>query len=313
MLIDVDLKASASVFEQVLKARNCTSHHVRTQYLRVLAMIDLATTNGDLGTMTATTVQLAMGKLKEQGEGHVTCNHYFGALRQFLRFLEPDVPGVPQLLARLRTVRRYKPDTDKRHPRRALTEGEINRLLKYLRTAPEIRGMTGHQRAMLYIVAICTGLRANELRTLVVGDIDVSCDPPTIFISADDAKGRKETRQPVPPNLRADLVKHIKGRGPNDVLFPNMIRADRLASVLAMDLRAAGMEYKNLFGFADFHALRHSFGTLGAKAGVNMRTLQELMRHSDPKLTARYAHATKTDLAEAVGLLPFFNVAGGQA
>ncbi len=36
----------------------------------------------------------------------------------------------------------------------------------------------------------------------------------------------------------------------------------------------------------DFHALRHTFGTLLAKAGVSMQVSQPAMRHSTPTLTA---------------------------
>ena len=49
--------------------------------------------------------------------------------------------------------------------------------------------------------------------------------------------------------------------------------------------------------YADFHALRHSFLTLGGRAGIDLRTLQELAGHSKPELTARYSHRRLNDLA----------------
>jgi hypothetical protein len=37
----------------------------------------------------------------------------------------------------------------------------------------------------------------------------------------------------------------------------------------------------------DFHALRHTFATMLARAGVSPRVAMELMRHSDMRLTAK--------------------------
>src|SRR5262249_22835322 len=58
--------------------------------------------------------------------------------------------------------------------------------------------------------------------------------------------------------------------------------------------------------YADFHALRHTYLTLGGRAGIDLRTLQELAGHSSPQLTARYSHRRLYDLAGAVEKLPRF-------
>ncbi len=78
--------------------------------------------------------------------------------------------------------------------------------------------------------------------------------------------------------------------------------------MLRIDLETAGIPYavEGPDGpeYADFHALRHSFLTLGGRAGIDLRTLQELAGHSDPGLTARYSHRRLHDLAGAVDKLP---------
>jgi Phage integrase family len=80
------------------------------------------------------------------------------------------------------------------------------------------------------------------------------------------------------------------------------------AKMMRHDLAAAGIPYA-IEGpdgplFADFHALRHSYLTLGGRAGIDLRTLQELAGHSTPVLTARYSHRRLHDLAGAVEKLP---------
>jgi len=80
--------------------------------------------------------------------------------------------------------------------------------------------------------------------------------------------------------------------------------------MLRIDLGAAGIPYA-IEGpdgplYADFHALRHTYLTLGGRAGIDLRTLQELAGHSTPTLTARYSHRRLHDLAGAVEKLPAF-------
>jgi integrase len=55
----------------------------------------------------------------------------------------------------------------------------------------------------------------------------------------------------------------------------------------------------------DLHSLRHTFGTMLARSGVNPRTAMELMRHSDIRLTTSiYQHLELVDTAGAVNQLP---------
>ncbi len=60
-------------------------------------------------------------------------------------------------------------------------------------------------------------------------------------------------------------------------------------------------------GRVDFHALRHTFGSLLAASGVHPKIAQDLMRHSDINLTmSRYTHTLLGQSAKAVEALPDF-------
>lgn len=69
-----------------------------------------------------------------------------------------------------------------------------------------------------------------------------------------------------------------EGRG------PGVPTVDRLRS----DAAKAGVETETPEGLLDFHALRTTFGTALARAGVPLVVAQRLMRHSTPDLTSRY-------------------------
>jgi len=61
--------------------------------------------------------------------------------------------------------------------------------------------------------------------------------------------------------------------------------------------------------YADFHALRHTTGTLLALGGVNPKTAQTLMRHSDIDLTmSLYTHTLAGQEAAAIAALPNFTI-----
>jgi len=52
-----------------------------------------------------------------------------------------------------------------------------------------------------------------------------------------------------------------------------------------------------------FHDLRHTFGSRLGMAGVDIRTIQELMGHKDIKMTMRYSHPTLEHKKNAVRVL----------
>ena len=75
------------------------------------------------------------------------------------------------------------------------------------------------------------------------------------------------------------------------------------------DLRTAGIPYVDGKGeYADFHALRKTYGTFLMLAGGPEFMRMQLMRHSDVRLTQKsYTDAGMLPIWDAVDALPMFN------
>jgi integrase len=200
-------------------------------------------------------------------------------------------------------VPRLNERTDKRHNRRALTADEVRALLAAAEAGPERYGISGAERALVYRVAVETGLRMNEISTMTRGCIDL--DALTVTVRAGYSKRRREDVLPIRAELAAALEDHAANKAPAARLF-KMPNKYRMLDAYKADLAAAGIAYKDeAERFADFHATRHTFISSLAEAGVHPKTAQSLARHSTITLTMdRYTHTLRGAEAAALVSLP---------
>jgi hypothetical protein len=173
------------------------------------------------------------------------------------------------------------------------------------------RGLSGWDRFHLYATACGSGYRASGLASLTTESFDLDGETPTVTLSARRNKSRVLKVQPLPADVAELLRAYLDGKPSDQPVWGGTWAKDRKgAEMLRIDLEAAGIPYavEGPDGplYADFHALRHTYLTLGGRAGIDLRTLQELAGHSTPTLTARYSHRRLYDLAGAVERLPSF-------
>ncbi|MEL7485046.1 MAG: site-specific integrase, partial [Planctomycetota bacterium] len=135
-------------------------------------------------------------------------------------------------------VKRPNPETDRRHRRRMLLVEEWHRLDAATQAAPDFRGMSGGERALVYAVALQTGLRAGELATLTKSSLHLSSDRPFVVVEAGGTKNRRVARQFVRRELADQLAEHAARKAPGAKLF-RFPDQSKLASILRDDLRLA--------------------------------------------------------------------------
>ncbi len=328
---EVDRHAAAPIaahlesFKQSKMAEGRTAKHVAD----TAAMIE--TTAAECGWKSLADVsaekleRLVSNRQAGQGEGGWTprtAAKCIGAWRTFMRWCISDGRLEADPLARLK-----KPAPHRQRVRRFLTVDEWRWLRATTEHGPERFGMTGPERALLYAVAIETGLRAGELATLTRAHLSLTGSQPHILLSASETKNRRAARQYVRRHLADALTVHAARLMPGGQVF-GMPPSTRTAAMLRADLgdsRAAFIaeagddvrtrlerERSDFLAaedhdgrYVDFHALRHTTGAWAAIGGASPKAIQTLMRHSTITLTLdTYGHLLPDEAAGTVARMP---------
>ncbi len=138
-----------------------------------------------------------------------TKNFHLQAVKQFARWMVCDGRAPDNPLAHLQG---WNARTDRRHDRRALDDDELRRLLHVAGhgldgTDAGVRfGMVGADRAMLYRLAVETGLRFRELASLTWAELNLASDSPTVTVRAAYAKNRRADTLPLRPATAQRLI-----------------------------------------------------------------------------------------------------------
>ncbi len=339
LLTQLDGEPGAPGFCQTLAAKGDTPRHVKLLCARVRRVIEGCqfTYWSDISPSRLTAYLADLREDSVDAQGNIkpgisaqTFNFYLAAFKQFCRWMVRDGRASKSPVAHLQGL---NVRTDRRHDRRALSVKEVRWLLETTRSEPRRFGMTGPQRAMLYRLAIETGLRAGELASLTAGSFDLSGARPTVTVLAGYSKRRREDVLALRPDTAAELrdalsrmLPHVKAFNVPDKTS-KMFRAD-LAAARTVWLagattaqerrtreRSAFLSFRDGSGrVADFHALRHTAGSLLAASGAHPKVAQAIMRHSDINLTlSRYSHIYAGQEADAVAALPDLSLPAEQA
>ena len=295
-----------SAFRQFLESKGNTPEHVELVTVRVRRILDGCgfTFFSDIN---ASQVQnyLADERGKIRGISVQTSNHHLTALKSFCNWMQKDRRATESPVAFLEGL---NVKTDRRHDRRHLTPDELSNLLQTTAKGPVRFRLTGMARAMLYRLAMESGLRRKELASLTVAHFELDSETPSVFVDAGTSKNRRRTLLPIRAGMVTELREWFQTLPEASItrLWPGLTR--HTARMLKADLEAAGIAYCDDAGlFADFHSLRHSFVSMLAAGNVHPKLAQRLARHSDINLTmSRYSHTLLTDEAAALNALPEF-------
>ena len=259
------------------------------------------------------------------GIGLQTSNHYAAAAKAFAAWCERTrrVPENP-----FRFLEKLNVAPGILHARREFTPVELAGLIDAARAGEPMRGLSGPDRAMLYLAASMTGLRASELASLTRDSFKLDTVPPVVVVEAGYSKRRRRDTVPLHAGLVEQLRPWLAGFKAGALLWPGtwaaynyaakFVTGDlanaRAAWIAAGKGRAAKESREAADDFKprdrdgrhlDFHGLRHSFISSLVRAGVMPAVAMKLARHSTITLTIdRYTHVSARDAAAGIDRLP---------
>jgi len=234
-----------------------------------------------LDRITRREVQAWLNELQEGGLAPATCDHHAKLLRQALNL------AVEWELIKVNPVTGIKLFHADNRVERLMAPEEVQRLLSALDRKPD---SVAYQAVRFLLF---TGARVNEALHARWADIDRKNR--TWVIQATNSKSKR--RRAVPLNDAAlGVLDRLHSQGKSEWLFTSSRGGDRLTTINKVWQRLrreAELEHIRL------HDLRHQFASFLVNSGRTLYEVQQILGHSDPTVTQRYAHLSTRTLQDA--------------
>ena len=231
-----------------------------------------------------------MTQLKEKGLAAATIARKLAAIKAFYRFMTAEgyMDANPAEVVEAGTKGIKLP--------RVLSEDEVVRLLNQ----PNITTAEGFRDRTMLEVLYATGMRVSELINLTLERVDLNMKYIIAF-----GKGSKERIVPL-GSVAAEFLQHYLEK-----VRPKLTHEDRNTNIVFLAfggheltrqrfwqiIRAYGRK-ANINKALTPHILRHSFATHLLDNGADLRSVQELLGHSDISTTQIYTHLTNKRLRD---------------
>lgn len=231
-----------------------------------------------------------MTQLKEKGLAAATIARKLAAIKAFYRFMTAEgyMDANPAEVVEAGTKGIKLP--------RVLSEDEVVRLLNQ----PDITTAEGFRDRTMLEVLYATGMRVSELISLTLERVDLNMKYIIAF-----GKGSKERIVPLGSVAAEFLQQYL------EKVRPKLTHAGRNTNIVFLAfggheltrqrfwqiIRAYGRK-ANINKALTPHILRHSFATHLLDNGADLRSVQELLGHSDISTTQIYTHLTNKRLRD---------------
>lgn len=231
-----------------------------------------------------------MTQLKEKGLAAATIARKLAAIKAFYRFMTAEgyMDANPAEVVEAGTKGIKLP--------RVLSEDEVVRLLNQ----PDITTAEGFRDRTMLEVLYATGMRVSELINLTLERVDLNMKYIIAF-----GKGSKERIVPLGSVAAEFLQQYL------EKVRPKLTHEDRKTNIVFLAfggheltrqrfwqiIRAYGRK-ANINKALTPHILRHSFATHLLDNGADLRSVQELLGHSDISTTQIYTHLTNKRLRD---------------
>jgi len=248
-------------------------------YLNVYELISYRNGQRRLNDVSRLQIQKFHAKLMNEGLAAATANHHIKLIRRMLNLaIEWNVITGPNPASRIEMF------TEDNQIERYMNDGELQRLLEVLRTDNR-RGV-----CQIALFLLSTGARLNEALSAKWEHVDT--DKQIWRVPATNSKSKRMRAIPLNDAAMA-VINVLDTKGAYDHLFINKKRKLPYVNIAKVweDLRKkAGLPRLRI------HDLRHQFASFLVNDGQSLYTVQQILGHSDPSVTQRYAHLSVSAL-----------------
>lgn len=188
-----------------------------------------------------------------------------------------------------------KPKLEKKLPKR-ISSQEAMKLLEYSFNKKYRYRFESYRNQAIIATFIYTGLRAKELLTLKMSEVDLENN--VLYVKL--GKGNKDRVIPISYALKAYLDRYLLECHRLKRICGNFfvsIRGDMPFTYNGLKKVIDALRKATKIDFTP-HRLRHTFATLMLEGGCDLFSLQKMMGHSDIKTTTIYLSATVNHLQE---------------
>ncbi len=255
-----------------------------SQYIKYLNLNGIT----DISKTTQKTVTTYLDALKNQGKASSTVSRTLASLKSFYMFISEENSQIINPTKNLET-----PRVEKKLPK-ILSTSDVDRLLEQP-SQKEPKGI--RDKAMLELL-YATGIRVSELISLKVSDVNMSIG----FIKCHTDK--KERYIPIGNIAKSALKKYINDARPQltsndseDILFVNC-NGSSLSRQGFWKIIKQYSEQAEISADITPHTIRHSFAAHLLENGADLKSIQEMLGHSDISSTQVYSHLVKSKIKD---------------
>lgn len=240
----------------------------------------------DVTAITPHIVRKYLVELDSHGFKSSTVHDYTRPIKTMLRFLYQEGITTADVFAKVAMPKQDRPVLP------AFSSDDVTRLFD----ACTDSSSPARDRALVAVL-IDTGVRAQELCDLVIGDVDTK----TGLIVVRNGKGGKGRSVWLGAAATKAVLKYLLSRpkaGANEPLFPSHNTGEHM-TVNGLYQVCKRLGLRSEVDHCHPHTFRRTFAIMSLRAGMDIFRLSKLMGHADVDILRQYLALDPTDLAAA--------------
>lgn len=284
-------------FIEFTQSKNINSDHTERSYVQALSRYEnyLNTQSVDILAVDKITASNFVAYLSQEGLSSNTIHHDLTVINSFYKFLiDKDYTN-------------YNPFRLIKGPKRSKKIPDIlsyQEIVQLMDSIPSETDADIRDRAILELM-YATGMRVSEVVSIAISDINFI--DKTIVIRGKGDKDRVVLFNDTAKEALNEYMKKVRLKYVNDISTNILFLNQSNNKVKDAPMTTKGVEYilkkrvisAGLHKDVHPHLLRHSFATHLLQNGADLRTVQELLGHSDLSTTQIYTHVVLNDKEEA--------------